>query len=39
MDVKEAYDLYLANYNNRHKKQKDVDTKALFEHYEKVMYS
>ena len=39
MDVKEAYDLYLADYNNRHKKQKDVDTKALFEHYEKVMYS
>ncbi len=39
MDVKEAYALYLANYNNRHKKQKDVDTKALFEHYEKVMYS
>jgi hypothetical protein len=39
MDVKEAYDIYLANYNNRHKKQKDVDTKALFEHYEKVMYS
>ena len=39
MDVKEAYDLYLANYNNRHKKQKNVDTAALFEHYEKVMYS
>ena len=39
MDVKEAYDLYLANYNNRHKKQKNIDTKALFEHYEKVMYS
>ena len=39
MDVKEAYDLYLAYYNNRHKKQKEVDTAALFEHYEKVMYS
>ena len=39
MDVKEAYDLYLAYYNNRHKKQKEIDTKALFEHYEKVMYS
>ena len=39
MDVKEAYDLYLVNYNNRHKKQKNVDTAALFEHYEKVMYS
>ena len=39
MDVKEAYDLYLAYYNNRHKTQKNIDTKALFEHYEKVMYS
>ena len=39
MDVKAAYDLYLADYNARHKKQKDIDTDALFEHYEKVMYS
>ena len=39
MDVKAAYDLYLADYNARHKKQKDIDTAALFEHYEKVMYS
>lgn len=38
-DVKEAYDLYIAYYNNTHKKKKEIDTKALFEYYEKVMYS
>ena len=38
-DVKDAYDLYLAYYNNTHKKKKEVDTKKLFEYYEKVMYS
>ena len=26
VDVKEAYDLYIAWYNNTHKKQKDIDT-------------
>lgn len=39
MDVKEAYDLYLAYYNNTHKKKKEIDTDEMFKHYEKVMYS
>ena len=39
IDVKEAYDLYIAYYNNTHKKQKDIDTDKLFKYYEKVMYS
>ena len=38
-DVKEAYDLYIAYYNNTHKKQKEIDTEKLFEYYEKIMYS
>ena len=38
-EVKEAYDLYIAYYNNTHKKQKEIDTEKLFEYYEKVMYS
>ncbi len=38
-DVKEAYDLYLAYYNNTHKKQKEIDTEKLFEYYERIMYS
>ena len=39
VDVKEAYDLYIAWYNNTHKKQKDIDTDKLFKYYEKIMYS
>ena len=38
-DVKEAYDLYIAYYNNTHKKQKEIDTEKLFEYYERIMYS
>ena len=39
IDVKKAYDLYIAYYNNTHKKQKDIDTDKLFEYYERIMYS
>ncbi|MCR4648731.1 MAG: transglutaminase-like domain-containing protein [Lachnospiraceae bacterium] len=39
VDVKKAYDLYLASYNNTHKKKKVIDTDRLFEYYERIMYS
>ncbi|MCR5848140.1 MAG: transglutaminase-like domain-containing protein [Lachnospiraceae bacterium] len=38
-DVKESYDLYIAYYNNTHKKKKEIDTEKLFEYYERIMYS
>lgn len=37
-DVKEAYDRYLFDYNSKHKKSKDIDTKVLFERYEEIFY-
>lgn len=38
-DVKEAYDLMIAKYNNTHNKQIEKDTRELFDYYERILYS
>lgn len=39
VDVKNAYDSYLKDYNANHKKKLDVNTEELLKHYEQIMYS